>query len=125
MGFRLVCSSWVTSSARTGQGTIAVPNGGSGIDIEGELFLGAGAEIGDNLVSGNNGKGIDLRNAVGAIHGNRIGTDVSGVLPLGNRSTGVSIDADFHSVITGNTIAFNGVGDPNGEELAPARLPFT
>ena len=51
------------------------------------------ANIYDNLVSGNSGKGINLEGAAGGILGDLIGTDVSGVLPLGNRSTGVSINA--------------------------------
>ncbi len=97
-------------------GTKAVPNGGSGIDFSGNDI---GVEIGENVVSGNAGRGVVLGAGGGtvsaSIHGNFIGTDVSGVLPLGNRSTGVWLETSgAHSVISGNTIAFNGIGDPIG-----------
>ena len=92
-------------------GTKAVPNGSSGIENS-EL---ADVEVRNNLISGNSGRGIALPTARAKIEGNFIGTDISGVLPLGNRSTGVWLDTGFgHSVISGNIIAFNGIGDPIG-----------
>jgi len=100
-------------------GTAAIPNGGSGFEVSRQSSDPLGLEIRDNVVSGNNGPGIhiftffqdeDLR---AHVLGNLIGTDVSGLLPLGNRSTGLVLFATF-SVISGNTIAFNGFGDPAG-----------
>jgi hypothetical protein len=100
-------------------GTAALPNGGSGVSGGGPSPI----EISDNVISGNGGRGIELgegfTNLGGKgvnIHGNLIGTDLSGTLPIGNRLTGIwarpAIDANVR--ISGNTIAFNGAGDPFG-----------
>ncbi len=92
-------------------GTKAVPNGSSGIENS-EI---GDAEIRNNLISGNAGRGIALTEVRAKIEGNFIGTDISGVLPLGNRSTGVWLQTSGpQSVISGNIIAFNGIGDPIG-----------
>ena len=103
-------------------GTTAVSNGGSGIAIGGSYPVVSAGEISGNVVSGNAGRGIELQETSNAdIHGNLVGTDVSGTLPLGNGSTGVWISdsAEFgtmsgHLEIDANTIAFNGSGDPIG-----------
>ncbi len=95
-------------------GTTALPNGGDGIEVRGAPVL--AVEISNNVVSGNLGRGVSLSNASADLLGNLIGTDVSGTIALGNRSTGVWISdvGDKHSVINGNTIAYNGAGDPTG-----------
>jgi hypothetical protein len=102
-------------------GTVAIPNGGHGIE---QLTDG---QIEGNLISGNIGIGVllsTLDNSVfGTIDGNLIGTDVSGALPLGNGSKGVfladSSPGDVaYAFITGNVIAFNGSRDPNGAGIA-------
>jgi hypothetical protein len=96
-------------------GTKAVPNGTSGIENSNMVYSLADAEVRNNLISGNAGRGIALTGVAAKIEGNFIGTDISGVLPLGNRSTGVWLETSGgHSVISGNIIAFNGIGDPIG-----------
>jgi len=93
-------------------GTVAVPNQvgvtGIGNGAIGGLNPGEG-----NLISGNSTNGI-LIPALGfaAVYGNLIGTDVSGLLPLGNGSTGVKSERDVF--VIGNVIAFNGAADPIG-----------
>jgi CSLREA domain-containing protein len=95
----------------TATGTARLPNAGNGV------FLSAGARMNPvtgNVISGNFGDGIDVYNFTPTagnflISGNKIGTDVTGTLNLGNGGSGVQIGgADYVDVI-GNTIAFNGL----------------
>jgi CSLREA domain-containing protein len=92
-------------------GTSALGNESDGIDIEGSNNM-----ILNNLISANGDEGIDIDdvNATGnVIQGNRIGTDITGALPLGNASDGVEIKG-FGNLVGGmeegeeNLIAFNG-----------------
>jgi hypothetical protein len=100
-------------------GTAKLANTGDGIHFsqaEDNDIGGVGAGEG-NLISGNGGNGIDLSH-VGSgaantrILGNRIGTDVTGVLPLGNHLAGVRA-AGYQAQVggsfpaAGNLIAFN------------------
>jgi hypothetical protein len=71
-----------------------------------------------NIISGNFGDGIDVWR-VGAggdipsanlIEGNYVGTDVTGTVALGNRSTGVDVIEGVNNTIAGNVIAGNGFG---------------
>lgn len=78
-----------------------------------------------NVISGNTEDGIRIFNDPATVHGNFIGTDITGLLPLGNGGSGVFLDfASFDARIgglqpgEGNVIAFNGgagvqVGSPN------------
>ena len=102
-------------------GTKAVANGGSGVDLG---FPSASLEMSENVVSGNAGRGVSLNFTFARIHENLIGTDVSGTLPLGNRSTGIwLVGSDGpKGVISGNTIAFNGIGDPIGGGIVASEL---
>ncbi len=81
-------------------GTGALPNGiavppGPGILLSGSsdntiggTFAGAG-----NVISGNAGDGILLESETGdSVFGNRIGTDVTGSLALGNAGNGITFD---------------------------------
>jgi hypothetical protein len=67
-----------------------------------------------NLISGNLDRGITLDGANNLVQGNRIGTDVTGLQPLGNARTGVEIGGPGNTVggtnsAAANIIAFNGV----------------
>jgi len=94
-------------------GTAALGNGSSGIDLLGEGVVVGGPQQG-NVVSGNVGDGVELNGADGAVvQGNLVGTDVSGLLPLGNGGQG--IDASGSGALiggtaadAGNTVAANG-----------------
>jgi hypothetical protein len=95
-------------------GTVAVGNGAAGVTIEGAgVTIGGSAAGAGNLISGN-ASGIEVYISGGTIHGNLIGTDVTGGLPLGNIGRGVDVFDASNTVIggtsagEGNTIAFNG-----------------
>ena len=94
-------------------GTLAIPNGGRGINLGGPPR----ARILGNLISGNLDAGINLGfdTAKGeVVQGNKIGTDINGILPLGNGGGGIVINfSSSNSTIggpspgQGNVIAYN------------------
>jgi hypothetical protein len=113
-------------------GSVAVGNSASGVYIR----RAPGNSVASNVVSGNLGfagiticgidpggcgggdvPGIDeTSNAAGnAVESNHIGTDASGVSPLGNNQAGVSIDGAPNTrvgpAITANVISNNGTND--------------
>jgi hypothetical protein len=107
-------------------GTTAMPNTGDGVAI-GNSFnvIGSVAAGAGNLISGNQGNGVDILAGVSnVIQANRIGTDVTGTLALGNQLNGVTISASVNTVggttaaarnlISGNTgtgIRISGTGN--------------
>jgi parallel beta helix pectate lyase-like protein len=102
-------------------GTRAVPNGKSGLLL---YYLEQGVTITENLISGNAGRGISGDDSQVSIMANLVGSDISGTLPLGNRGTGIWLNTDFtHNVISDNTIAFNGSGDPVGGGIVNFQRP--
>jgi parallel beta-helix repeat protein len=92
-------------------GTQDLGNSGSGI-----FNQGIGAAIGTpspqeaNLISGNNGAGILIRDLASntQVSRNLIGTDKSGTKNLGNAKEGVEISNSSNNFLENNTIAFNG-----------------
>jgi len=110
-----------------------------GTDVSGTLDLGnsnagiqsqrGGDVIANNLVSANGGGGIDLALFSNVtVTGNKIGTDVSGTLDLGNKAVaGIAIrgGGSHHNTVgglaegDGNTIAFNPVGIVIGPAAGP------
>lgn len=81
-----------------------------------------------NVISGNLERGITLDGNDNFVLGNFIGTDVTGLKPLGNARTGVEIGGTNNhvgaSVVgSGNVIAFNGVNGggmtTNGVDVKP------
>lgn len=83
-----------------------------------------------NLISGNRAFGVSVsRFAFGVeVYGNRIGTDVTGTLPLGNDSDGVLIGGANNFVGgtgsgQGNIIAFNGGNGVNVRGSAGSTAP--
>ena len=93
---------------------IRLRNGSAGNTIGG-LTAGTG-----NLISGNNGAGIEIRDAGtdnNVVLGNLIGTDVSGLVALGNSQAGIAIYGTASTNIIGglsasarNVISGNGSG---------------
>jgi hypothetical protein len=70
-------------------GTLALPNGGYGVRLEGasatRVGTGADTASGGNLISGNANAGVWLWEAPDTrVQGNRIGTDVNGTAAIGN-----------------------------------------
>ena len=93
-------------------GTLALPNA-NGIVVDGPSFL---HTIENNVISGNLQMGIDIHIAgsdSNIVINNKIGTDITGLLPLGNQLDGVRIGEGPKSNIIGqpgkgNIIAYNG-----------------
>ncbi len=105
-------------------GAAALGNEGGGVFLSSADNLVGGTAPGTrNVVSGNVGDGVNIFNPTGtgnSIQGNFIGTDATGVLPLGNTGNGVGVEfgaADNTVGGTdsgaGNTIAFNAVDGVN------------
>jgi hypothetical protein len=70
-------------------GLQARPNGVAGVLVDGALDVSIG---GDNLISGNNGRGVLIRGSSQIrVQGNLIGSDVSGNAPLGNARDGIRV----------------------------------
>jgi parallel beta-helix repeat protein len=93
-------------------GTLALPNS-NGIVIDGPSF---NHYVDSNVVSGNRQNGIDIHVAgsdSNVVIRNKIGTDITGTLALGNMFDGVRIgEGPHHNFIgkagKGNIIAYNG-----------------
>lgn len=93
-------------------GTVAVPNA-NGMVIDGPSFL---HTIENNVISGNLQMGIDIHIAgsdSNIVINNKIGTDITGTLPLGNQIDGIRIGEGPKSNVIGrpgqgNIIANNG-----------------
>jgi hypothetical protein len=100
-------------------GTFAVPNHGNGIAVLFDSQIG-GPDPGDgNLISGNLGYGVFV-GAGASIQNNLIGTDVSGLHPIGNGNGGIFVGGTFvlDAYIGGNVIAYNGFADRDGAGVA-------
>ncbi len=96
-------------------GTAALGNGGAGV----VLTSVQNATVLNNLISGNQGLGLQLTGFDAAVEhdvfqGNKIGSDITGLLPLGNTDAGVSFVSTVGTTIggtasgQGNVVAFNG-----------------
>jgi hypothetical protein len=102
-------------------GDLARPNGVGGVCLEaggaatGNIIGGTAVGLG-NVISGNNGFGIDVRNSMTStlIAGNIIGRTWDGSAPQGNTGAGILITSSNNNTIGGtglndsNTIASNG-----------------
>ncbi|HNS51843.1 MAG TPA: right-handed parallel beta-helix repeat-containing protein [Anaerolineae bacterium] len=94
-------------------GTNALGNGDFGVilsDGASQNRIGGDADWERNIVSGNVGQGISMFGCGGnSVVGNFVGTDVSGMLPLGNGSYGITLElGGFDSVVRGNLVSSNG-----------------
>ncbi len=86
-------------------GNTIINNGSHGV----EANPGSNTRIEGNLISANSESGVRLYNHPGGlILGNRIGTDVSGTLPMGNTLWGIALSGSS----SGNTI-----GGPGGRNI--------
>jgi len=93
-------------------GTLALPNS-NGIVIDGPSF---NHYVDSNVISGNRQMGIDIHVAgsdSNVVTRNKIGTDITGTLALGNMFDGIRIgEGPHHNMIgktgKGNIIAYNG-----------------
>ncbi|QSB00441.1 DUF4347 domain-containing protein [Methylomonas sp. EFPC1] len=92
-------------------GTAALANAGGGIYVQSaNNTIGGTTVAARNVISGNNASGITLTgsSATGnVIAGNYIGTDISGMIDLGNANSGITIES------SGNTIGGTASGAGN------------
>lgn len=100
-------------------GTARLPNGDNGLDVHGtDHLIGSTFNTGRNVISGNGGGGVTLRSTnpnQTRVHGNFIGTDLTGSFAVANGGAGVSIpgsnqtiggtDPSMVNVISGNIAA--------------------
>ncbi len=84
--------------------------GGSHNTIGGDRGLGSGP-VGKGVLSSHNAIGIDLcsQESFATLVGNLLGTDPTGALDWGNRSSGLCLERDVHDTVVGpgNVIAYN------------------
>jgi hypothetical protein len=98
-------------------------------NVIGGLVLGA-----RNVISGNLDRGVILDGSNNIVQGNFIGTDVTGLNPLGNARSGVEVGGGGNLVGgtnagAANIIAFNGVNGQgvfttNGVDIKPGTTDF-
>jgi len=82
-------------------------NGGSGIFVSN----GFNNQIRHNVLSGNGANGLTLRGSattVNQVFENRVGTDISGLMAVGNSGSGVSLLGGAANNVIGNTTPGNG-----------------
>jgi hypothetical protein len=116
-----------TKAIGNGDRAVAINMNASGNTIGG-LFSNA-----RNVISGNLDRGITLDGSSNSVYGNFIGTDATGLLPLGNARTGVEIGGSNNRVgessASGNVIAFNGINGggiftTNGVDVKPGATAY-
>ncbi len=104
-------------------GTVALPGTQGGVEL---ALTGTDVRIGGptagerNVISGNFAGGVRLRDPVtsSTVEGNFIGTDVTGTLPLGNGTYGISVEGPANTIGepgVGNVVAASGA---NGIEIS-------
>jgi len=106
-------------------GTTALANAGAGVsiyDAASANTIGGTTAAARNIVSGNNGDGVDVAGqgtSANLVQGDFIGTDFTGSTALGNAQAGVSIyDAASANVIGGtNAAARNIISGNNGDGI--------
>jgi len=85
-------------------GTVAMPNGASGIEASGDHYLIGGSAPGQgNVISGNDYDGILISGPDNVIQGNLIGTDISGSILIPNHGSGIEVSSAHNIVIGGST----------------------
>jgi parallel beta-helix repeat protein len=85
-------------------GTAALPNGLGGVFLHNagaSNFIGSAGTSAMQIISGNGGQGILIRNTPGTIVGdsNRIGVGADGISPIGNSREGILLDGATNSTI--------------------------
>jgi len=88
-------------------------NGARGVDVTygaSDNFVGGSTAGSGNVISGNDAGGVGSYNASprNSITGNFIGTDLSGLVPLANAKTAVSLSGGLSTIVRGNTICYVG-----------------
>jgi hypothetical protein len=100
-------------------GTIDVPNAGDGVIVRGTSpnnTIGGAVAGAGNLISGNDGGGINFGGANNGIvvQGNLIGTDKTGTLKLANASWGIHFASDGNTIGGTTALARNVISGNDG-----------
>lgn len=93
-------------------GTTVLANAQNGVNFEAgsnNAIIGGTTLAERNIISGNNQSGISFNNSnTGTISGNFIGTDITGLVDLGNNEMGIRLDnLSYSTTITYNLISGN------------------
>jgi hypothetical protein len=112
--------------------TSAIPNGWHGIiieDVADSNTIGGTAAGAGNLISGNGAAGVEIRDSGTdgtLIQGNLIGTDGSGLVPIGNSSGGIIVDSGASgTTIGGSTAAARNIISGNNADGVLVQDPGT
>lgn len=95
-------------------GQLARGNNLTGGGESGIITQDANTTIKNNLISGNAGIGLLLAGTGAVVQGNKIGTDATGTVALGNDGAGIYV-IDGKSTIGGSTTATRNIISANGE----------
>ncbi len=102
--------------------TVAVGNGNSGVVVDhatNTLIGGATSNL-RNLISGNNFDGVTFTNDTGPgnlLQGNFIGTDVTGLVPLGNFAQGVDLGTSNGLAVSNLSVLNNVISGNSGNGI--------
>jgi len=103
-------------------GTLALPNQQAGVAIGSAATgntIGGTTHSGRNVISGNLTDGVDIARkgtSGNTVEGNEIGTDATGLQPLGNFLRGIFIQDASNNTVGGTTLAAANVISGNGED---------
>ncbi|MFG1675354.1 hypothetical protein [Micromonospora sp. NPDC049282] len=83
----------------------------TGVEITGD-----GNTVAANVISGNRFDGVEVDNlgSTNVLEGNSIGTDITGLVPIGNGGDGVDIDSGSDNRVGGSTTGAGNVISANG-----------
>jgi titin len=96
-------------------GTAALPNGSSGVIVDGTRnTVGGTAPGAGNLLSGNVDYGLGLSGTFHVVQGNRIGTDAAGTAALPNDFGGVGLEVGAATLIGGTAAGAGNLISGNG-----------
>ncbi|NNF03494.1 MAG: right-handed parallel beta-helix repeat-containing protein, partial [Rhodothermales bacterium] len=101
----------------TAAGTAALKNDDDGIRVDGSGHrIGGSADGARNVISGNDGIGIRILGSDNRIEGNYVGTDVTGLLAMGNARSGIRIQNVGSNTIGGSNAGAGNVISANGDD---------
>ncbi len=88
-------------------GTKAIANAIGVVVNSSSVTVGGTTSGAGNIISGNSSDGISITTSNVAVQGDYIGTDLTGVNPLGNGGNGINIAGNSNTVGAGNIISAN------------------
>jgi hypothetical protein len=97
------------------EGDAAIPNSAQGLLVQSNGTLIGGSDEAANVISGN-GTGITVGGDDTEISHNLLGTDLSGLVGLGNDGDGINLSGN-RNVMAENVISDNGAAAPRGRGI--------